>query len=142
LQTNLDVRIISFDDVHRHEVLKDTRCAALATLDSLLSEGASGDASLISREIAARVIIVDDVMEYGSMRREVYTRARNAMAHYIVVWVRCDLIVALQRDAAREGAAHIGESVIRKIADRFEPMNMKDIWDRNFIEIDANDSIK
>jgi tRNA uridine 5-carbamoylmethylation protein Kti12 len=141
-KVGLDASIVCFDDVHRHEVLKDTRSASLALLDSSLSEGACGDEGALSGKITARVIIVDDVMEYGSMRREVYTRARDAKAHYIVVWVRCDLAVALQRDASRVGAAHIGESVIRKIASRFEPMDPKDIWDRNFLEVDSNDPIR
>ena len=50
------------------------------------------------------IVIVDDIMYYRSMRREVYTIAREQSYGFVTLYVSVPVEVALQRNAARESA--------------------------------------
>lgn len=84
------------------------------------------------------VVVVDDLMYLRSMRREIYVLGRDRNVPILVVWVKTDIEVALERNSRREGRLCIAESTVRKIAEHLQPPDPALIFDRNSITIDGN----
>lgn len=83
-------------------------------------------------------VIVDDLMYLKSMRREVYTIARNNSIPILVVWINTPLSTALLRNSNRHGIQKIQQQVIEKIHMDFEPPSKEFIYDRNHVIIESS----
>jgi tRNA uridine 5-carbamoylmethylation protein Kti12 len=67
------------------------------------------------------------------MRRQVYVLARESGIPVLVVWVRTELDVALERNAQRTGRGRVPDEVIAKIYSELQPPEDVFIFDRNFL---------
>jgi tRNA uridine 5-carbamoylmethylation protein Kti12 len=93
----------------------------------------------ISRKDDAKdsVIIVDDIMYYRSMRREIFTLARDSIiSEFVVVWVNVPLEVAMSRNESRELLKRVGTEAMQRIHNAFEPPVESLIFDRVHLQID------
>jgi tRNA uridine 5-carbamoylmethylation protein Kti12 len=82
------------------------------------------------------IIIVDDIMYLRSMRRQVYVLARESGIPVLVVWVRTELDVALERNAQRTGKGRVPDEVIAKIYSELQPPEEVFIFDRYFLVLE------
>ena len=92
--------------------LKLARAHALGDINSILeqhSRRSSDDSKLDSSSNI--LVVVDDMMNMSSMRRKIYTLARNYNTNYVIAMINCDLEKSISRDLLRTGLAHIGEEV-------------------------------
>jgi tRNA uridine 5-carbamoylmethylation protein Kti12 len=91
-----------------------------------------------NREETPSVVIIDDLMYLRSMRREIYVMARDHHVPLLVVWVKADINVALDRNSHREGRARIKEETMRRICEQLQPPDASFIFDRVHMVIDNN----
>jgi tRNA uridine 5-carbamoylmethylation protein Kti12 len=127
--------------------LRECRQRALAVITTTMEEAKDDERFLL---------IADDVLQYSSMRRELYCIARDCGAAFLLVHVRCELETCISRDATRVGIAHIGREVsclrstalmrnyllrrqvIERMSSSFESFSVDHIWERHVITIDNN----
>eukprot|EP00600_Ochromonadales_sp_CCMP1393_P010969 CAMPEP_0174999012 /NCGR_PEP_ID=MMETSP0005-20121125/1818_1 /TAXON_ID=420556 /ORGANISM="Ochromonas sp., Strain CCMP1393" /LENGTH=181 /DNA_ID=CAMNT_0016253693 /DNA_START=162 /DNA_END=703 /DNA_ORIENTATION=+ len=73
-------------------------------------------------------VVVDDIMHLKSMRRQVYTIARdNGNLPVITIWMNTDIDTAIERNRCRKGIETIG-----KIHASLEPPDPVMIFDRHY----------
>lgn len=105
-ERSISCHVLSFDDYEVPTTMWDSesftqsRRASLVVLEQLL------------REEKHRVMIVDDIMFYGGMRRKVYQMARQYGAGYAVVHVDVPLAVAQARNASRPENTRVHSEVL------------------------------
>lgn len=86
-----------------------------------------------------KVLLVDDICYLKSMRRKLYTLARDHGFATIIVHINVELEVALRRNVCRDVSRRVHEDTIRKIHRCFEsPLTSNNIADRYSFELDAN----
>jgi tRNA uridine 5-carbamoylmethylation protein Kti12 len=61
------------------------------------------------------VVIVDDIMFYRSMRRDVYRIAREHSCGYVSIFINISLEIALKRNASRELPSRVAEEVTQQL---------------------------
>jgi tRNA uridine 5-carbamoylmethylation protein Kti12 len=87
------------------------------------------------------LVVVDDLMYLRSMRREVYVLCRDRGAPLLVVWLKTDLEIALERNSHRMGRQRIDAATVRRIATNLQPPDPAFIFDRNNIVVDGNGTV-
>lgn len=102
---SLSTCVVSFDDYEIHveewdsESFMMSRVAGMSALEKQL------------KEQKYRLLIVDDIMFYSSMRRKVYQLARKYGASYSVIHVEVPLAVAMDRNSIRPEATRVKDEV-------------------------------
>ncbi|KAK9813223.1 hypothetical protein WJX72_010984 [[Myrmecia] bisecta] len=131
---SVKTEVVCFDDAHPQgtgssesaiqafdpTLWKASRQAAICKVQQLLSaphtasstDGASGGQLLV---------IVDDNMQYRSMRHECFKLARAHQAAYVQIYLPVSLEEALQRNACREGPPRVPDQVICRMHEVLEP---------------------
>jgi tRNA uridine 5-carbamoylmethylation protein Kti12 len=113
--------------------------ASIVSFDDFPTSHSTSDLAVDRDEALTRVrscvacksnslVVVDDVMYYRSMRREVYCIARDAGWAYLQVYFPIDLSVAHERNEQREGLQRLPRHVVDRIALRMEPPQQRG-WD-------------
>eukprot|EP00123_Amoebidium_parasiticum_P017552 comp23897_c0_seq1/m.42015 comp23897_c0_seq1/g.42015 ORF comp23897_c0_seq1/g.42015 comp23897_c0_seq1/m.42015 type:complete len:299 (-) comp23897_c0_seq1:154-1050(-) len=74
--------------------------------------------TLHTRTDGGCVCVVDDNMHYRRMRQQCYSLAAQRHSHYLLVYVRCDVGLAVARDSLRPSP--VGAATIQKIATQLE----------------------
>ena len=126
---------------------RESRDRALAALKELLaanvcsSTSSSSSSSSPTHRQKRHLIIVDDIMYLTSMRREVYSIARQLLIPTVVVWISVELQLAIDRNGQRVAAAKVSEEAIKKIHSRFEAPNSSNAAERISFIVDANGTI-
>ncbi|CAM9495190.1 unnamed protein product, partial [Ectocarpus fasciculatus] len=128
----LQPEIVSYDEVSKNYIGKLSFKEIRSITMSLIAEKLKSDS-------CRNVIIVDDTMHYHSMRRELYACSRDSRAAMRVVWLRCDVEVAVERDNARD--ATLGEETVRKVHSMFEAPREEYIWERGYVTVDTTDEV-
>lgn len=86
-----------------------------------------------------RLVLVDDNMQYRSMRRDVYVLARDRRLAYLQLHVACDLAVALARNAERDGLRRVPPAVLERMAGAFEaPQPGRHGWEAATLTVDTS----
>ena len=101
------------------------------------NEGESAVTSNPAFNEASHLTVVDDIMYLKSMRRQVYVICRELSIPLLVVWLRCSLNLAQQRNADRAGKSHVAEVAIEKLWRAMEPPDAAFICDRNNLTVDV-----
>lgn len=65
----------------------------------------------ILKKAESNIVIVDDIMFYRSMRREVYVLARDHSYGHVSLFLNIPLEVALERNALRESHSRVADEV-------------------------------
>ena len=87
---------------------------------------------------AHTVIVVDDIMYLHSMRRAVYTAARDlGVRNLIAVRVAVDLPLAVARNSLRDESRRMSEDTINKIYSQFEELNSSLVHEKVNTSIDT-----
>lgn len=111
-----------------------SRATAMSTVKHLLDTAAE-----------PCILLVDDNAWLRSMRRQLYTLARDAPRPCALLVLHLDVAVqtAIARDATREGPSHVGAATIQKMQEHFESPGTccTGCWEhRHTVRLDANDS--
>jgi len=69
------------------------------------------------------VVVADDIMYLRSMRREMYTLARDLNTVLACIHIDCSLDVALARNRSRLGTARLDDGVVERLHASFEPIS-------------------
>mmetsp|Transcript_4460 Transcript_4460/g.12519 ORF Transcript_4460/g.12519 Transcript_4460/m.12519 type:complete len:345 (+) Transcript_4460:47-1081(+) len=92
----------------------------------------------------AVVVILDDNMQYRSMRKQACRLARACDAAFVHVHVHAPLAVALERNSARPAATRVPEHLLREMATNMEVPSAETAegagrqgWERPFIAVDT-----
>jgi tRNA uridine 5-carbamoylmethylation protein Kti12 len=128
---------ISFDDIQdkyfidklNENSFQDIRKKGLDELKCILSNNINNNND---------IIIIDDIMYLHSMRREVYVLARDFSSKLLVVWVKLDFNIALERNNNRIKEKIVNEKALLNIYNNFEIPSSNNICDRNFCIIDSS----
>ncbi|GMI60980.1 hypothetical protein ScalyP_jg1901 [Parmales sp. scaly parma] len=165
------VSTISFDDIEQSisssdgstssntvEAWKAARPLALGQLTSLVTDFSVHYAGSPSTARARGLIIVDDNFHYRSMRREIYSTllsivssssspaSANSSSFSVTLGfatLTVPLEVSVSTDSDR-GSRSVGEEVIRKMAQRFEPVDPTKFpsCEKNSISLNGHDDVQ
>ena len=58
-----------------------------------------------------RIVVVDDLMYYRSMRKEIYKIGSHYQAHVVIIYVQTSLEIALRRNRNRPEATRVPDEV-------------------------------
>jgi len=81
------------------------------------------------------IVVVDDIMNLRSMRRQVYVMARNQNIPMLTVSLLVGFETAISRNSSRSNP--VKEESLRRIYESFQPPDPKFIFDRNHISISS-----
>jgi predicted kinase len=112
-KNKISSHVLSFDDYEVSSAMWDSKSFLKSRESSLVALE-----ELFNEQTSYRLIIVDDIMYYGSMRRRVYQLARQCGAGYAVVHVDVPLALAQARNAARPEATRVHEEVSQRLVVR------------------------
>ncbi|MGQ4911452.1 MAG: AAA family ATPase [Candidatus Thorarchaeota archaeon] len=126
-----EVCVVRTDDWRNHDYYSDwaperekqVRTAALSRVREYLREGVS--------------VIHDDTNYYNSMRHDLFEIAVENKCVFAVVHVSTPLTVALEWNRSRS-ESQVTESMIRRIADRFDRPGGRYLWDCPIAEVDMS----
>lgn len=84
------------------------------------------------------ILIIDDLMQFRSMRREIYVMTRDNQSALLVVWVRTSVDVALARNNSRTGRDRISIETIHRIHNQLQPPDSSFVFDRAHLVVDGD----
>lgn len=144
------VSTLAFDDIQismeewNETSFKESRQRGLECLQGMLAEKQSRqdqqDQHDQHDQPADKIVIVDDIMYLHSMRREIYTIARDNGYILLIVCVKAELDVCLSRNSLRPVNQRVASQAIENIFAKFEFPNSTLVCDRYNVIVHSDDS--
>jgi len=107
--------------------------------DAIRLEEVSDESSCGEEDNIRVAVVVDDNLEYRSMRHQLYQLARTLRSRFVVAHVTVDDVEALRRNELRSGLARVSKEVFYRLRDRFELPSMSNMpGDKDAVVIDTS----
>lgn len=106
--------------------------------DACLDLSKSHLRSQLAPGVCRRLVILDDNMQFYSMRKEAYNIAREVRCAFVQVHISCPVDLCLERNMIRAAELQVMDSVIQKMHGAFDaPRPEVHPWEANTIAVDT-----
>eukprot|EP01041_Mallomonas_annulata_P002978 gene2978-5841_t len=132
-QNDVSPVLLSFDDLEDEFVtrtefsFKELRAHNICKLKDIISSPITNlthnscNNDMTTQPSLHRVVLVDDIMFYRSMRKEIFLLAKSADCCFAIAWVAVDVDTALLRNQQRDGYKRLDDDVVRRLHNSFQP---------------------